>query len=317
MTISTKTALIHHPIYWKHRGGIGHPERPRRLDAILSGIERQVDEDRLLRLDPELASEDDLALCHDREYIDIAKRDIEEGFGQLSTGDTGVNEWSFAAALAAAGGAMTAVDAVLSGEARNAFCPVRPPGHHATANRGMGFCIFNNVAIAARYAQQTYPVERILVADWDVHHGNGTQEIFYEDASVFYFSTHQWPFYPGTGMTDETGAGEGRGFTLNCPLPASSGREEIVGAFREQLLPAMEDFKPELVLVSAGFDAHAGETIGDMQLTADGFGELTDIVLQIAGEHAQNRLVSVLEGGYLLTGLSAAAGTHVQRLTQA
>jgi len=180
----------------------------------------------------------------------------------------------------------------------------------------MGFCVFNNVAIASRYAQRVHGVERILIVDWDVHHGNGTQAIFYDDPSVFYFSTHQWPCYPGTGTASETGRGPGKGYTHNCPFPAGSGREELVGAFRERLVPAARAFRPDFVMVSAGFDAARDDPIGNFFLTAEDFSDLTSIVMGIADTYAHGRLVSVLEGGYRLEGLAAAAGVHVQRLAE-
>jgi len=206
------------------------------------------------------------------------------------------------------------VDAVVEGRAQNAFCVVRPPGHHANADRGMGFCIFNNVALAARYAQRRHGLERVLIADWDVHHGNGTQDIFYADGSVFFFSTHQHPWYPGTGSAEETGEGAGRRTTLNCPFPAGSGRAEILGAFQQKLLPAARNFKPDLVLISAGFDSRAGDPLGGFTLSDGDFADLTALLLEIAGSYAGGRLVSVLEGGYSLEGLAAAAEAHVKAL---
>jgi acetoin utilization deacetylase AcuC-like enzyme len=216
--------------------------------------------------------------------------------------------------LRAAGGVLNAVDAVFDGRARNAFCAVRPPGHHANAARGMGFCLFNNIAIAARYAQQRYGIARALIVDWDVHHGNGTQDLFYTDPSVFFFSTHQWPLYPGTGRSDETGAGPGEGTTLNFPFPAGSGRNQVLGAVLTALVPAMRNFRPDLVLISAGFDSRAGDLLGQFTLTDEDFADLTDAVMEIAEEYAGGRLISVLEGGYNLSGLASAAASHVAML---
>jgi acetoin utilization deacetylase AcuC-like enzyme len=217
-------------------------------------------------------------------------------------------------AARAAGGVLNAVDAVLAGSARNAFCVVRPPGHHATASRGMGFCIFNNVALAARYAERRHGLGRVLVVDWDVHHGNGTQEIFYSDPSVFFFSTHQWPLYPGTGRADETGEGAGQGTTMNFPFPAGSGRTEILGAVENSLIPAADGFRPDLVLISAGFDSRIGDLLGRFTLTDDDFADMTRAVMEIAGRHAGARVVSVLEGGYSLDGLASSAAAHVDAL---
>jgi acetoin utilization deacetylase AcuC-like enzyme len=211
---------------------------------------------------------------------------------------------------------MAAVDAVLSGEVRNAFCAVRPPGHHATADRSMGFCLLNNVAIAARYIQKRHKLPKVLVVDWDVHHGNGTQEMFYADPSVFYFSVHRYPFYPGTGSAEQHGAGKGKGATLNVPLPAGSGDREFLRAFSEKLVPAAGQYHPDFVLVSAGFDAHRDDPLGGMRVTTEGFAEMTRIVKRIAEEHCQGRLVSVLEGGYDLDGLAASVAAHLRILME-
>jgi acetoin utilization deacetylase AcuC-like enzyme len=228
-----------------------------------------------------------------------------------------VSEKSWYVALDAAGGILNTVDAVMQKRVSRAFCVVRPPGHHATPDRGMGFCVLNNVAISARYAQRKYGVERVLIADWDVHHGNGTQDIFYTDPSVFFFSTHQSPWYPGTGDESETGEGRGKGSTLNCPFPAGSGREEILGVFRKKLLPAAKAFRPDLVFVSAGFDSRQGDPLGQFTLSDEDFGELTKIMLEIASPTAGGRLISVLEGGYNLAGLASAAARHVKVLAGA
>jgi acetoin utilization deacetylase AcuC-like enzyme len=219
--------------------------------------------------------------------------------------------------LRATGTALNAVDAVFNKKAQNAFCIVRPPGHHATPTKGMGFCIFNNIAIAARYAQRKYGVKRVLIADWDVHHGNGTQDIFYTDGTVFFFSTHQYPWYPGTGAAGETGEGAGTGMTMNCPFPAGSGRREILGAFEQMLAPAAKKVKPELVLISAGFDSRIDDPLGNFLLTDADFADLTRVMLGIANQSAGGRLISVLEGGYNLTGLASAARSHVQALMEA
>jgi acetoin utilization deacetylase AcuC-like enzyme len=232
----------------------------------------------------------------------------------LSTGDTDITPNSWEVAVRAAGGALSAVDAVLTGRVRNAFCAVRPPGHHANAGRGMGFCLLNNVALAARYAQCKHGVARVAIVDWDVHHGNGTQDIFYRDGSVFFFSSHQWPLYPGTGRADETGDGAGAGTTMNFPFPAGSGRREILGAVENALIPAMDRFRPELVLISAGFDSREGDLLGRFTLTDQDFTDLTLAVMGIADRHAGGRVVSLLEGGYSLDGLASAAAAHVAAL---
>jgi acetoin utilization deacetylase AcuC-like enzyme len=321
---SHKTALLADPIYREHDTGPGHPEQPLRFDAVVEALDRGGLTPELLRLDPRAATEDEIALCHGRGYIEEVHLEIRSGTHgfstwELSTGDTVVSERSWDVALNASGGILNAVDAVVKGSSkngsvRNAFCVVRPPGHHARPDQGMGFCIFNNIAIAARYAQRKHGLGKVLIADWDVHHGNGTQDIFYSDGSVLFFSTHQSPWYPFTGAANETGEGRGQGCTLNCPFPAGSGRTEIVGAFREQLRRAADRFRPDLVLVSAGFDSRMADPLGRFTLTDADFRELTGVMLEIAGEHAGGRLVSVLEGGYNLSGLGAAAAAHVRAL---
>jgi acetoin utilization deacetylase AcuC-like enzyme len=253
-------------------------------------------------------------LCHTREYLRTAQHDVEAGYGSLTTGDTDITRNSWDVAGKAAGGVLNAVDAVVTGKARNAFCATRPPGHHATPNRGMGFCLLNNVAIGARYAQRKHGLERVLILDWDVHHGNGTQEIFYSDPTVFYCSTHQWPLYPGTGRADETGAGTAKGTKMNFPFPAGSGRKEILGAVVDSLAPAAQRFRPDLVMISAGFDSRVGDLLGSFTLTDQDFIDLTRAVMKMADEHAGGRIVSVLEGGYALSGLASAALAHVQTL---
>jgi acetoin utilization deacetylase AcuC-like enzyme len=304
------TALLADPSCKEHYTGSRHPERADRFDAALGALDG-LD---LLRLEPRVAVEDEIVLCHGLPYIRQVEHEIVSGFHELSTGDTIISPRSLDAALRATGGVLNAVDAVLDGKAENAFCIVRPPGHHATAIKGMGFCIFNSIAIAARYAQRQYQVSHVLIADWDVHHGNGTQDIFYSDGTVFFFSTHQHPWYPGTGAPEETGEGAGQGTTLNCPFPAGSGRKEILGAFQERLLPAAEQFKPDLVLLSAGFDSREGDPLGNFLLTDADFADLTRLMREIADKHAGGRLVSVLEGGYSLTGLAAGVRAHVQAL---
>jgi acetoin utilization deacetylase AcuC-like enzyme len=309
------TALLADALYKEHDTGPGHPERPARYDAALAALE-QAGFKPSLRIEPREAAEDEIALCHDRRYIELVKREIAGGARELSTGDTAVGPRSLDCALKATGGVLNAVDAVILGRARNAFCLVRPPGHHARPNQGMGFCIFNSVAIAARYAQRKHGLDKILIADWDVHHGNGTQDIFYEDGSVFFLSTHQYPWYPGTGPAHETGEGQGRGCTMNRPFPAGAGRAEILPVFREELRRAADAFKPGLVLISAGFDSRLGDPLGGFTLEDRDFADLTGVMLEIAGTHAGGRLVSVLEGGYSLEGLGAGVAAHVRALAQ-
>jgi len=295
-----------------HLAGFQHPERPERYDAVMNGLSGAGLLVRMQRLPVRTVTEDELLLCHTPQYLATAHRDIESGRSHLSTGDTDISPESWNVAARAAGSVLNAVDAVLSGSARNGFCAVRPPGHHANSGRGMGFCIFNNVALAARYAQRKHGVSRVLIVDWDVHHGNGTQDIFYEDGSVFFFSSHQWPLYPGTGRADETGEGAGEGATMNFPFPAGSGRTQILGAIQEHLMPAAARFKPELVLISAGFDSRVGDPLGRFTLTDEDFADLTRTVMSIG----DGRLVSLLEGGYNLAGLALASTAHVSALLE-
>jgi acetoin utilization deacetylase AcuC-like enzyme len=298
----------------KHNTGPHHPEQAARFTAVMNRLEWSGLSRDLTLLNARPADDDELALAHTRPYIALVGREVAERRDQLSTGDTAIMAQSEEAARLAAGSVICAVDAVFAHEVENAFAVVRPPGHHASADRGMGFCLFNNVAVAARYAQKKYGAERVLIADWDVHHGNGTQDIFYEDGSVLFFSTHQAPWYPGTGARDETGKGAGEGKTINCPLPAGSGRAEVVGAFRQQLLPAAEQFQPDLVLLSAGFDSRMNDPLGHFRLSDADFSELTEIMLDIAAKYCDGRLVSVLEGGYNLEGLAMASEAHVRAL---
>lgn len=313
--MTPKTALLADPICREHLAGRQHPERPERFDAVFQALQKAGLVERLTPIESRAITEDEMLLCHTREYVRIAQHDVAAGYASLSTGDTDITAKSWEVACRTAGGVLNAVDAVLTGKARNAFCAVRPPGHHATPNRGMGFCLLNNVAIGARYAQKKHGLERVLILDWDVHHGNGTQDIFYSDPTVFYFSTHQWPLYPGTGRADETGAGAAKGTKMNFPFPAGSGRKEILGAIEHSLVPAAGHFRPDLILISAGFDSRMGDLLGSFTLTDGDFADMTRVVLEMAARHADGRVVSVLEGGYALPGLASAALAHVQTLT--
>lgn len=302
------------PICAKHDPGSGHPEQSARYTTIHTAFRDHGLLEKARVISPRKITREDLALVHTARYLETAEREIQAGASNLSTGDTSVSPDSWPAALAAVGCALAAVEAVVKGEDKTAFALVRPPGHHATPSRGMGFCIFNNVALAARHAQRRLGIGKVLIVDWDVHHGNGTQDTFYADGSVFFFSTHQSPWYPGTGPAHETGEGEGRGTTLNCPLPSFSGRKEIFACFEEKLLPAMKTFRPELILISAGFDSREGDPLGQFRLKDADFADLTKMLRTLADETAQGRVVSVLEGGYHLAGLASAATAHAQAL---
>jgi acetoin utilization deacetylase AcuC-like enzyme len=310
------TGLVADPICKIHDPGSGHPESPDRYDAVFSALARAGLLDHIEKIPCRMATETELALCHTPDYIALAQAEIEAGVTALSTGDTDVCGRSYEASLYAVGGVLNAVDAVVERKVKNAFCLIRPPGHHASQQRGMGFCLFNNVALAARHAQRRHQLQRVLIVDWDVHHGNGTQDIFYDDPSVLYFSSHQAPWYPGTGEADERGSGPGRGFTINCPVPAGAGRSEIFEAFDQKLQPVVEKFQPELILISAGFDSRIGDPLGALTMTDEDFAELTRLLTDWADRFAAGRLVSALEGGYDLGGLASAAVAHVRALVE-
>jgi acetoin utilization deacetylase AcuC-like enzyme len=312
----SKTSLVSHPIYLEHETGAFHFENPGRLRAILDGLEDSGLFSSLQSIIPQEAAMHWIEKVHQKDYIETVRKDVMSGAHFLSTksGNTAICPRSFDVALWAVGGALKACDSVMSGEAKNVFCALRPPGHHAAPNRGMGFCLFNNVAIAARYLQEKHNLKKILIVDWDVHHGNGTQDIFYEDGSVFFFSTHQWPWYPWSGSADERGKGQGEGTTLNVPLPAGSGDTEIIEAFEKKLWPQVDQFKPNFVLISAGFDSRNTDPLGRFRVTDAGFKKLTRIMKQMADDHAEGCLVSVLEGGYSLEGLARAVPAHIEEL---
>jgi acetoin utilization deacetylase AcuC-like enzyme len=307
------TALIYDPIYLKHHTG-RHPENAARLVCIMAELEG--DEElwrRLRKLEPRSASDEDLARCHGTRLVDYIYEmcEREEMFIDM---DTVICAQSYEVARMAAGAAVVAVDAVMGGEVSNAFALVRPPGHHAMPDRAMGFCLFNNAAIAARYAQAHYGLERVLIIDWDVHHGNGTQDIFYRDPSVYYFSTHQYPYYPGTGSKSETGEGKGEGFTLNIPLSEGTSAKSHREAFTAALKLIEEKLPPDLVVISAGFDSRRGDPLGGLLLEDSDFAEMTKEVMDLADRHASGRIVSVLEGGYNLQTLGETVRTHIATL---
>ncbi|MFN3286610.1 MAG: histone deacetylase [bacterium] len=295
--------LLYHPDCLLHVPPRPHPEKPERLQAVREALERAELWDRLPREEPEPAGLELLELVHPRGYLDQVRR-ASRAPGVWLDPDTYGVEGTWRAVTAAAGGAVRAVDAVVRGQASWAFALVRPPGHHAGFGRAMGFCLVNHVAVATRYAQERLGVRRVLVLDWDVHHGNGTQEVFYRDGGVLFASLHQEGWYPGTGAVEETGEGDGEGLTVNVPLPAGVGDEGYRTVFEEVLIPLGDAWKPELVVVSAGFDAHHTDPLGRMQLTEAGFGRLASLLQEAAGRWCGGRVVLVLEGGYDLRGLS-------------
>jgi len=309
-----RTGFVYHDLYLEHKTTPGHPESPRRLTAIIKHLKASGVYAQLKHLTPTPAPLNWIETIHSPAYIERARQSCEQGEEYLDSPDVPISRKSYEAALMAAGGVLCAVDAVMQGEAKNAFCAVRPPGHHATRDMAMGFCIFNNVAIGTKYAQQKHRLSKVLIVDWDVHHGNGTQAAFYEDPSVLYFSTHQYPFYPGSGSEAEKGRGKGLNHTINVPLPAGSGDTEYINAFEQRLRPAAIAFSPDFVFVSAGFDAHEHDTLGGMRVTTEAYGKLSRIVKQIAEQCCKGRLVSVLEGGYGLEGLAASVEAHLRVL---
>ncbi|MEJ2149581.1 MAG: histone deacetylase [Chloroflexota bacterium] len=299
----TRTAYVTHQDYRLHTLD-GHPEHAGRIEAIWALLEEKAVLGELLHVDPAPASVEQLSRVHTARYIDLIERAAQEGGGMLDA-DTYLLPVSYDVACLSAGGALAAVDAVLGGQADNALAVVRPPGHHATPNRGMGFCLFNNIALAARHAQAAYEeVERVLIVDYDVHHGNGTQDAFYQDKSVLYVSTHQYPYYPGSGALGDIGSGPGRGATINMPLRAGTGNEGFELLYERVLWPAARRFRPDLILVSAGFDAHWADPLAMLQLDLRGYAHLTRELIGMAGELCAGRAIFVLEGGYDLEVLS-------------
>jgi acetoin utilization deacetylase AcuC-like enzyme len=296
------TAYLTHPIFKEHDTGPQHPERAARLEAIEAALAEQPWAAQLQRLSFGSAPDEAILRCHSPEHLSLIRDLAEQGGGPIDR-DTYVSHHSHTVAKMAAGAALRAVDVVMNGTARNAFVAARPPGHHAETARAMGFCLFNNIAIAARHAQAVHGLRRIAIVDWDVHHGNGTQEIFYEDPKVFFASVHEWGIYPHTGRNTERGAGVGYGATVNYPLPAGS-RGDKYAAIWNRLGFEIDDFGPDLILVSAGFDAHERDPLAHMELQAGDFAHLMRQTRQWAEQHCQGRLVCLLEGGYDLQGLS-------------
>ncbi|SFQ72575.1 Acetoin utilization deacetylase AcuC [Nitratireductor indicus] len=308
-TRGMRTRFYTHPVCREHLTPPGHPERPDRLRAI---VDRLDDEPfaYLERLEAPLGDEATILYAHPQHHLDKVKMSIpEKGMARIDE-DTTVSPKSFEAALLAIGGANAAVDDVFSGEAGNVFVAGRPPGHHAEKDRAMGFCLFNNAAIAARHAQRKHGAERVAIVDWDVHHGNGTQDIFWDDPTVLYCSTHQMPLYPGTGARDETGVGN----IVNAPLPPGAGSEAFREALNALVLPALDRFSPDLIIISAGFDAHWRDPLAELNFQTEDFDWATGVLMEKADRLSQGRLVSLLEGGYDLEGLSASVAAHVGRL---
>jgi acetoin utilization deacetylase AcuC-like enzyme len=311
-------ALVSSDEYQKHQngshhGGAFHPERPQRLAAIESGLRRSALWEELEHVTPIAATRQQIEAIHDAGYVDSIEKLCSLGPASIDE-DTGVVPDSYRVALLAAGGACQAVDVVMSGSAGAAFCAVRPPGHHAERHHSMGFCLFNNVAIAAEHARRAHGLERVLILDWDVHHGNGTQHSFEEDPGVFYMSIHQYPHYPGTGAASERGRGAGEGTTLNAPMPAGTGDVEWVRVLERDFTRAVDDYRPQLILISAGFDAHVDDPLSMTRVTEAGYDRMTRVVCDWARRHSGGRVVSLLEGGYNLDALARSVTAHLTRL---
>ncbi len=312
---SQKTVIgVHYDAcYERHQTGAGHPESATRYQVLRKALEALPPE--VIRLPARKAKVAEVLLAHAVHYPDVVMRDALDLADVLRTGDTAIGPESYDVALEATGAVLEAVDAVMRGEVLRAFCAVRPPGHHATADRGMGFCIFNHVAVAANYLRKNHGLTRIAIIDWDVHHGNGTEAIFAADPDVFYISLHQDGIYPNTGYSDYSGTGEGTGTTLNLPLPPASDGDTALAAWSESAVPALEAFRPEFILISAGFDARESDPLGNLKWTDETFFRLTSEAVIHAEKHANGRIVSVLEGGYNPAGLASAATAHIRAMT--
>ena len=312
-----RTGFVYHPHATRHRTGPGHPECAGRLQAIIERLEECGALDDAERHEPAPAAVDQIAAIHAETYIRHVEKACREGASMVDTEDTAISADSYSAALLAAGGALDAVDRLMDGRWQNAFVACRPPGHHAERDLAMGFCLFNNVAVAAAYLRQHHDVERVAILDWDVHHGNGTQHAFEADPAVHYTSLHQWPLYPGTGRADERGIEAGRGATLNCLMAPGQGDDDYRRVIEEQVLPELDRFAPQVMLISAGFDAHQADPLSATRVTETGYLEMTRLVTALAAQHAGGRVLSLLEGGYDLDALAASVQIHVESLLDA
>ncbi len=307
------TTIIYDDIYLKHDTGSNHPENPTRLINTIRHLQSAGVWQKLDIKKPRPATAEEIATVHSTNNIEKIAELAGSGGGYLDP-DTYVSSNSYDAALSAAGACLTAVDLIMNKEANNAFCLVRPPGHHATPTRGMGFCLFNNVAIAAKYIQSKYNIDKIVIIDWDVHHGNGTQDTFYEDASVMYFSMHRYPFYPGTGEKEETGTGKGSGFTINVPLAYDTNPQTYLKIFEDTMRGKIKQFKPQFILISSGFDAYRLDPVGGLGLETIEYNTLTKLTQNIANDCCDGRIVSCLEGGYHLLDLPRCIEEHLEGL---
>jgi acetoin utilization deacetylase AcuC-like enzyme len=309
------TGIVRDDLYMEHLAGFPHVESPQRLETIYTMLDGDDMTGCFVAIPPRPATHDELAWVHSPSYIQRVADTDDIAHTSLDP-DTQTTPLSYQAAKLAAGGLFSLVDKIFDGTVQNGFALVRPPGHHAERDRAMGFCLFNNVALGAMYAIRKYSVKRVLIVDWDLHHGNGTQHTFYDDSRVLYFSTHQYPYYPGSGGLPEVGHGDGTGFTVNVPLGPGCGDSDFFNIFKKILCPIVSTFKPELILVSAGFDTYAGDPLGSMNVTPKGFAAMTHILMDLAREYSSDRLALTLEGGYNLTGLRESVRAVLKELTQ-
>jgi acetoin utilization deacetylase AcuC-like enzyme len=307
-----KTAVVIDPEYLKHMPGQFHPERPERIKVLLD-LAASLDGGQFQVLSPRAATRAQIEACHSADHVALVESTSKTNQYALD-GDTITSRDSFGVSVLAAGGFLRMLDVIAAGEFQGGFALVRPPGHHARPEQAMGFCLFNTIAIGAEHLKRAHRAQRILVMDWDVHHGNGTQEMFYTDPSVLFISTHQYPFYPGTGAAREAGAGAGEGYTLNIPLPAGCADGEYLAVFRDVIVPAVKRFGPEWILVSAGFDPHKRDPLGGMSLTEAGFAGMARALLRLAEESSDSKIAFLLEGGYDLTALSASVAAVLNEM---
>ncbi len=303
-----KTAIFIHDIFYKHETNTYHPEKPERLKAIQERLENRNLLTQFVKLKERYATKEEISLVHHPSYIDYVENLAKKGGGYLD-GDTPISRDSFTSAILAAGSGLEAIDEILKNQIHRALLLVRPPGHHSLKNRGMGFCLFNNIAITARYALNK-GFRKILILDWDVHHGNGTQDEFYKEKDVLFISTHQYPFYPGTGSMDEVGEGEGKGYTLNIPMKRGSDDSDIKRVFETLVLPKIIEYEPELILISAGFDAHKLDPLGGLEFSTSVYEWMTIQIVNIASQYCNGRIISFLEGGYSLEALADSVEAH-------
>ena len=312
-------AILYDDIFLEHNTGPGHPERPERLFDVIDTLKNNPNfKYDLVWPKVRKANKEEITLVHTEQYIMLVEKEIRaldsESPTFLSTGDTVISAQSLDVAQMSVGATLVGIDEIMNGNVNAAFSFNRPPGHHATSDRGMGFCIYNHAAIAARYLQHKYSLSRILIIDFDVHHGNGTQDIFYDDPSVFYFSIHQHPFYPGTGRPSEIGITDGEGFTLNIEVPEGSGDDRFIAAFKDKLVPRMKDFQPEFILISAGFDAHKDDLLGKLKYTSLGYGKVASLINNIAKTSNSKGVMYMLEGGYVPSNIDNASQAIIKEL---